>query len=168
MTSLDKNSLEKTGSDFTKAAPFVLSRDPGRAMQEMMSAIDALRTIYVEENEALASSDTRRFLGLQDRKITLARNYQHGAEQMLERREEFKAADPALKTRLRAMQQDFSSLASENLGALDRMRRTVRRLNDRIMNMARENLRRENAHYGAAGRLKLNEKRLSIGLNESV
>ena len=147
---------------------FTLSRDPDKAMQEMMSTIDALRNIYMEENDALGASDTRRFLDLQDRKITAARQYQQGAEQIIARREEFTETPVAVKARLEEMQRDFSEIASVNLGALNKLRKSVRRMNDRIIHLARETVRNEGVNYGKNGNINKNDRRLSIGLNESA
>lgn len=158
-TTLNKEGLDQS---------FILSRDPAAAMQDMMSAIDALRNIYIEENEALTSADTKRFLDLQERKMAAARDYQHGAEQIIARKDEFKDISPETKEKFSAMQKDFSLLASKNLRSIHKMRRGVQRLNDRIMTLAREKVRTGNVNYGASGSLEPNDRRLSIGLNESV
>lgn len=150
------------------AKAFILSGDPNKAMQQMMETIDSLRSVYKEENEALRNSDTKRFLGLQDSKIAIARNYQDGAQQLLERKGDLKHIDVALKEQLNDMQNEFSGLMSENLKELDRMRRGVNRLNDRIMSSARESARKKNVNYSQAGSLNLNERAVSIGLNESA
>jgi hypothetical protein len=151
-----------------KTAELILSRDPGRAMQEMMETIDALRRIYVEENAMLGRADTRGFLGLQDRKIALARSYQAGTEQIIARREEFKAVSPALKSRLREAQESFSELAAINLKAIDRLKHGVGRLNERVMSAARKAAQQNSVSYGKRGVLGSGERRISIGVNESA
>ena len=160
--------LDKNAHQNISAQNFTLSRDPNTAMQEMMSTIDALRTIYTEENDALSTADTERFMGLQDRKIAAARDYQLGAKQMIERRDEIMKADPALKQKLQVMQKEFSEISSQNLGALDRVCKGVQRLNDRIMNHVREKARQDSVNYRANGSMEQNERRLSLGLNESA
>ena len=147
---------------------FLLSGDPNKAMQQMMETIDRLRDVYVEENEALQGADTKRFLGLQDRKIAAARNYQSGAEQMLERKGDLQHIDNALKQQLAHKQEEFSGIIAENLRALDRIRKGVQRLNDRIMNSAREAAQTKNVNYSAKGKLNKNERPVSIGISESA
>ena len=150
------------------AKAFILSGDPNKAMQQMMDTIDSLREVYREENDALHRSDTKYFLGLQDRKIAIARDYQSGAQQLLERKSDLKHIDVALKEQLNDMQKDFSGLMTENMKELDRMRRGVNRLNDKIMSSAREAARKRNVNYSQAGSLNINERAVSIGLSEKV
>ena len=63
------------GTTGNAAQKFMLSKDPGRAMQEMMDTINDLKTVYLEENEALMESDLRTFLKLQERKVNAAEKY---------------------------------------------------------------------------------------------
>lgn len=151
------------------APPFILSADPARAMKEMMDAIDALRTVYLEENAALEQADTSRFLALQDRKITVARNYQSGASQMIDRREELRAKiGPDIRRQLQAKQEEFSVVSRLNMESLERMKNCTRRLGDRLMTAARDTARLDSHRYGNRGRMEMNERRVSIGLNESA
>jgi len=161
---LNKSRLDNTASE----KPFILSRDPNTAMQEMMHTIDALRSIYLEENEALEQSDTHRFISLQDRKLAAARNYQLGARQILERRAELKKIDPALKQNLAQMQEEFSEITAKNMTALGRISKAVERLNERIMQLARETVSKDGVNYSASGSLENGQRPLSIGLNESA
>ena len=106
---LSREKLQTGKSD--AAEELVLSRNPDRAMQEMMQVIDNLRAVYVEENEALLKADTSRFLALQDKKLRAARDYKAGAEQILERKKEFAKISPALRQKLLAKHEGFSAPA---------------------------------------------------------
>jgi hypothetical protein len=147
---------------------FILSGNPEKAMQEMMEAIDSLRTVYTEETDALLAVDTMKFLQLQDRKIEAARNYQSGVEQIMKRKDEFKGAGVEIREELKKKQEEFSMLACANLEALDRMTKTVKRLGDRIMRAARETAEKRTPNYGANGSLNKNKRAVSIGINESA
>jgi hypothetical protein len=151
-----------------KTAEFMLSRDPAKAMQEMMETIDALRRIYVEENAVLGKADTRAFIGLQDRKISLARSYQSGTQQIIARKEEFKNVPPVMKSKLREAHEEFHKLASINLKSIERLKRGVGRLNERVMSAARAAAQQSSVNYGKKGVLGSGERRISIGLNESA
>lgn len=162
---LNKDKLE-SGADKT---PLILSRDPQKAMSEMMDTIDRLRLIYEAENEALSSGDTKGFLALQNKKIPAAYDYQSGIQQIGARKEEFNEIDSATREKLLAMQEDFTALIRENLGALERARKGVDRLNQRIMESARKAARTEQrVKYGSSGNLEENQGRVSIGVNESA
>ena len=160
--------MARTNIPASDLEKYALSNDPTKAMQEMMATIDALRSLYVEENAALDKCDTRTFLTLQDRKIETARRYQSGIAQMLERKDEIRAADPTLRQRLVAMQEDFSALTAANVKALDRVQRGVKRLGDRIMSAAREAAQKEAVNYGKKGLLNKYKGPVSIGVSESA
>ncbi len=150
------------------APDFVLSRNPEKAMQEMLDKIDALRSVYVEENDALLHADTMKFISLQDEKLRAAREYKSGTEQIIQRRIEFKDIDPALRQKLTDKHSEFSDLAAVNLEALARMRKSVQRLGDRIMVAARDAAQKSAPNYGASGNLGKKDRRVSIGINESA
>ena len=114
-----------------------LSADPARAMQDMMSTIDALRAVYAEETLALKSSDSPAFFALQDKKIHVAQEYHDRLSAFVARKDEMLKTNPDLKSLLRKKQAEFNDTSRENLEALDRMRRTVDRLGARIMKAAR-------------------------------
>ena len=160
--------MARTNVPASDLEKYALSADPHKAMQEMMATIDSLRTLYMEENAALDKCDTRTFLTLQERKIESARRYQSGIAQMLERRDEMRTADPAMRQRLVTMQEDFSTLTAANVKALDRVQRGVKRLGERIMNAARDAAQKEAVNYGKKGLLKKYKGPVSIGVSESA
>lgn len=153
----------------TEQAPrYVLSPDPNKAMQEMMSTIDRLRLTLVEETEALKDADTQTFMDLQDNKLDVARDYLEGMSQMLARKDELKDADPTLKNRLEKMRAEFADTVHDNHAALGRMKNGMKRLGERIMETARATAKKEEQLvYGAKGEMQSGLK-ASIGVNESV
>lgn len=147
---------------------FTLSDDPHQAINEMMQTIDDLREIYTEENEALRSSDTKKFVALQKRKIEAAFQYRAGSQQIIKRRDEFQKVDPALRKKLVEKQQEFSALANANIEALNRMRHTLDLLNERILHVARKAVVKKDINYSQKGKTSDGKECLSLGLNESV
>ena len=160
----------KTGksSGPMQAGETTLSRNPARAMMEMMDTINALRALYKEENAVLEAADTRTFLAMQERKMAIVRAYRSFAQQMIERRAEFKSVDPKLRREMAAAYEDFTNLAAANMESLDRVRLSVKRLGNRIMHVARESARKRTPNYGASGNLNINNRKVSIGLNQSA
>jgi hypothetical protein len=147
---------------------FTLSEDPYQAIHDMMKTIDDLREIYVEENKALNSADTKLFVSLQQRKIDAACHYRAGSQQIIKRSEEFKKLDPALRKQLVEKQQEFSALANTNIEALSRMRGTLGKLNERILGAARKAVVKNNINYGRKGDINEDGGPTSLGLNESA
>jgi len=165
---MSKDHLVNTGN-LSSREKFALSSDPKRAIQDMMQTIDALRNVYVAETMALAASDTPAFLGLQDQKIEAAQNYHTGISEFLTRKDEIMMVHPDLKSLIRKKQEEFSDVARENLDALDRMRRTVDRMGNRIMQAARDASTREGVTYGKSGNMSgYKNKPVTMGLNESA
>ena len=150
------------------AHEFTLSRDPKKAIREMMDTMDALHTLYTKENEALKKSNTQRFLELQQKKIQIAKDYQSGTRQLLERRKEFENTSEALKARLIEKQEAFNEITATNLKLLDRVKGSINRLNDRIMDGVRKEAQKDSLNYKYNGSLLQNDKPVSIGVSESA
>lgn len=132
----------------------MLNRDPNRAMQDMMDTIDSLRHVYEEETDALLNVDTKAFLALQDEKFRRAKAYQTGVEELLSRKGEMKDVEPELKRKLEKMQKDFAELSHSNMIALDRMQRTMERLNGTIRGAMKEAVKKQRGvSYNQIGRL---------------
>lgn len=149
-------------------AQYTLPRNANRAMQEMMVTIDKLRGALLEETAALKIADTKGFMALQDKKLDIARDYLEGMNQMIMRKDEMKKADPALLKKLEAVRAEFAEITYENHAAIERMKRGMKRLSERIMETAREAAKREEQLiYGANGHMQTASKG-SIGLNESA
>lgn len=167
----DKNTDQSTATEATRMSggeTFTLSRDPGKAMQEMMETIDDMRDVYLEENEALLEADTSRFLALQSKKIDITHNYQQGVLQLHNRKDEFKSLGPELRENLEKKHKEFSRIATDNLKALENVRNAIGRLNDRIMVSVRENAKKDGVNYDPRGAMHENGRCVSIGLNESA
>lgn len=150
--------------------PFILSRDPNKALEETMRTIERLQGLYQKENAALDKSDTKGFLALQDIKVETARLYHDSVSEIIARKDEMQTASAELKQRLRAMQEGFSEIAAKNLKAVSRMQRTVERLGDTIRRAARDSAKQQNtSNYGKSGQLENNSKRpTSMGLSETA
>ena len=150
----------------SEAPALTLHREPKKAMQEMMDIISALRSVMQEENQALKNVDTQRFLAVQDKKIEQAKLYQSGVHQMMARKDEMKGAPKALHQRLEVMREDFLMLAEENMGAMERMRKGMARMSERIMTIAKtEAEKAQKFAYGYHGKLEGSGK-ASIGVDE--
>lgn len=153
-----------------QAGHMLLSASPEKAIDEMMQTIDALRDVYIAENQALENVDTKSFMGLQGKKLETAKLYQKGIEEILVRKDEMRRIDPTLKRKLERMQADFASLASTNMESLKRMQRTMDRLNNTIRTAAKDAVNKNQAYsYGESGRMQSTDKRIvSTGISETA
>ena len=145
-----------------------LSRDPNKAMEEVMITIHTLKNFLVKETAALKDANTKLFLELQDEKLYVARDYLEGMSQLIGRKEELKTANEAIKDRLEILRNEFGEIAADNHAAISRMKNGMKRLSDRIMEAARETARRDRQIiYGASGRMQ-SAGGGTIGISESA
>lgn len=142
--------------------------NPNDAMLEMMQALDALRAVYDEENNALEASDTRRFMDLQDRKIQAAQRYHETAAHVVDQRAHLPSANPEILRQLEEKHADFSVMTQKNLAHIERMNKTVKRLSERIVKSARDAALQDSASYSRRGTMYRNDRPVSTGLNESA
>ena len=130
-----------------------------------MGQIIQLGDLYRTETEALKRADSEVFNSLQEQKERDVVDYEIGMQKLMRRPENLKHLDPALKAKLKELQEEFSALVRDNATALTRMQGATKRLNNLIMNATRRAVQNDMAvNYGASGRLKTEEgKRLSTG-----
>lgn len=159
-----------TSSADTPPAVTPLPEDPAKALQDVMSTIDALRNLYVQETEMLSNADAVGFMKLQDEKLQTAHHYQRSISNILSKRDGVRAADPALKQRLAELYEEFSADIQQNQKALGSMRQTTDRLKKTISRATRDAARKKSAlNYGKDGALNSDPKRvLSTGLIETA
>ncbi|MGH1403528.1 MAG: hypothetical protein ACRBDL_04740 [Alphaproteobacteria bacterium] len=141
------------------------------ALEKAILSMQCLHSIYKEENEHLKASDSKAFMDLQDKKYVAAIEYEDIARQMMERTEEIKGASPALKDKIKQMHEEFTSLKTENLEALERMQGSARRLGNTLRKAAiRATEKQCTNNYTETGGMqnKAKQQRVSSGINETA
>ncbi len=141
------------------------------AIEEMIAIIDDLADIYSEEIMILDAADGNGFLEHQEKKAIAARAYQTVMVNMIDRKDEIKAAPEEIRRKLKETHARFSDLTSRNLEALERMQRCTERLGDTIRNAAiREARNKQSYSYGQNGKMSdsLQGRRISSGISETA
>ena len=146
------------------------SSNPNQIINELMITIDELRDVYIRENEALDQSNPNKFMELQDEKARKAQRYQFHMQDILKRKEKLRKADPSLKQKLQAMQEDFAALTEKNLNGLKRMQRCTERLSGRLRNATKEKVKKDGSFaYGETGLMNsAAHKAVSIAISETA
>lgn len=147
------------------------SVDINTAIREMIASAEHLQRVYEEETLILQNKDGRAFLEFQERKAEAGRAYQAAIGSLILRKEEIKGADPALKEKLKAAQDQFSKVIHVNLENLDRMRRCTEKLSLTIRNAAiRAAQAKSTFSYGGNGKLATSaqSRRVSTGISETA
>ncbi len=145
--------------------------DINTAIRDMIVAAEYLQRVYEEETTLLQAKDGRGFLEFQDRKAEAGRSYQSAIGALILRKDEIKAADPALKEKLKAVQDQFSKVIHVNLENLDRMRRCTEKLSSTIRNAAiRAAQAKSTFSYGENGKIAASpqSRRVSTGISETA
>lgn len=147
----------------------ILSAHSAEALQNMMQTLDNLRAVYEEETKALQLSDIKAFFALQNKKIAAAQDYHAGIAALVDRKDEMLIVHPEMKSLFSRKHDEFSIVARDNIEALDRMRRTVDRLGNRMVRAARDSAARNSVSYGSQGHLTgSRNKPVTMGMNESA
>lgn len=162
--------MTRSALHHSNASAVKLAAAPQKAAEEMIAIINTLHSVYQEETDALANTDTRGFNALQDKKMNAARKYEQGIAQIIQRRDEMQNVSPDIKKQLRAMQNDFAELANKNKLLLERMQRTTARLGETIRHAAKDVVTKRSATgYSAEGALRPPKTRnMSVGINETA
>ena len=136
-------------------------------LKELMITITALRDVLLKENDALAHTNTRAFVAVQDEKVAVARKYEALMTDLLSR-EDIRNADPQIKKQLLSLEQGFTEVMKDNLIRLDRMKSATEKLGDRIMKSARKSAESMTQFaYGSTGNMQKGTK-ATIGVSEQA
>jgi len=160
--SAEKKTFGKKPEAQTQPAPAL-----NQLLKDLIIAVTALRDVLLKENDALAHSNSRAFIDMQEEKVTVARRYEMLMSSLLER-DDLKTADNALKNQLLSVEKDFTDVMQENLVRLERMKNATEKLGERIMKSARKSAESMTQFaYGAGGTMQRGNK-ATIGVSEQA
>ncbi len=128
-----------------------------------------LSSIIEKETHSLENYHMDKFMQYQGDKARLVKNFEIEAQKLLAVREKIKEADPAIRKKIRDTQMAFMNLTKENATMLKRRLESTRRLNERIMNSARQALTDKDQTYNNMGsHITVDKKTLSSGLLDTI
>ncbi len=152
-----------------------LQKDPQAAAAEqvliaLLSLMRKLKSIYAGEVEALTRNDTQAFLSLQSDKMALSRDYELRVKEIQARGAAIKASDPALRQQIISEQSELHALADKSQSAALRMAEAMRRLQDRLIDAARQSVAQEKLQYTHRGSMNGPEsgKPVATAINEDI
>lgn len=139
------------------------------AIEKIIASATDLTDILNQETECLKAADTKGFKALHDQKHEIAQRYETQFHQLVSNKENLKGTNPAMLERLQDARRDMVKASKDNLTALERTNKSLNRLNERMMNLAREKSQQNTQTYGNTGALYNNDKKpISVGLIENV
>ncbi len=145
----------------------LLSGSPEKAMATMLGVMMGLKDLYKKETDAMRSRDVKKFLNLQPAKEAYTRDYEILVKELQARSMTIKKMDTPLRERLVAEQHELAALAEESMSWSLRMADAVRRVQERLINAARETLKNEAPNYGSAGKIQASATPVATAFNEA-
>lgn len=128
-----------------------------------------LAGIIEKETASLENYEMEKFLRYQGDKARLVKNFEIEAQKLLSVREKIKEADPEVRKKIRQAQEGFMALTKENAIMLKRRLESTRRLNERILNSARQALADKDPAYNERGsHITVSKKAVSSGLVDTI
>lgn len=159
--------MEQTEQKNNKAPA---SAAQNQAIESVLSSAATLTDIIKQETEYLRAANTKGFKSLHDKKTEIANSYQHKLHNLLAQKEHLASAAPTDLERLQQARQDMIMASRENLEALERTNKSLNRISERIMKLAREKAEKQSiSAYSNKGALYNNSKRpVSVGVIETA
>lgn len=146
-----------------------LSADINEALKEMISVSMQINELYSKETVFLKETNTKGFMSLQDEKIRLAYAYQAGSKELIARKKELIHADASLKQKLKDLRNEFVRIGSENETILNKVHKNVKRLSDRILNVARDAAQKAQVRgYNSSGATTQAQKSVAVSISEEA
>ena len=141
-----------------------------KTIGSVIHMMERLNAVIAKENGALRDLDRKQFLDLQMEKATLAKSYELEAQKLIALRGKIGRVDDVLKQELKGTHKSFSESTNENLKVLKQRGDSVRRLNARIVDAARQILVAEDEKYDASGQVgkKRSNQSVTSGLHDTV
>ena len=145
----------------------LMSGSPEKAMATMLGVMLGLKDIYKKETEAMKNRDITRFVNLQPAKEAYTRDYEMLVKELQARSITIKKMESPLRERLVAEQHELAILAEESMSWSLRMAEAMRRVQDRLINAAREAMQSEKTNYAASGTIAASGKTSATAFSEA-
>ncbi len=141
-----------------------------QSTKDLVPLLQQLISLYEFENILLQQADSKKFLILQDQKITLSMRYESVMKDLLGAGSELRDLIPApLKNTIQQLRVQMANIADQNLKALDRMQKTTDKMNDLILLAVRHAASSPNPAYNTSGTLYQSmPKTVSVGVRTSA
>lgn len=140
-----------------------------KSLSYIVHLIAELSATMDREVDALEKYDIENFLIHQGEKARLVKSFEFEAQKLLAVREKLKEIDPELRRQIRESKEDFIRLMSKNATMLEKRLASTQRINERILESAREAVSEEDPFYTASGnRSSSARKTISSGLTETI
>ena len=129
----------------------ILSGSAEKAMATMLGVMMGLKDLYRKETEAVKTRNVDKFLSLQPVKEAYTRDYELLVKELQARSSTIKKMSSPLRDRIIAEQAELAVLAEQSMEWSLRMAESLKRVQERLIQAARESLQQDLPTYGAQG-----------------
>lgn len=145
----------------------ILSGSAEKAMATLLGVMIGLKDVYKKETGYIKSHDTTRFLNIQPTKEAYTRDYEILVKELQARSLSIKKMDTPLRERLVAEQKELEVLAEESMTYSLRMAQSLGRVQERLINAAREAIQSDKLNYSASGGMDSSGRPVATAFNQA-
>lgn len=145
----------------------ILSGSAEKAMATLLGVMIGLKDVYKKETSYIKSRDTTRFLNIQPTKEAYTRDYENLVRELQARSLSIKKMNTPLRERLVAEQKELEVLAEESMTHSLRMAQSLQRVQERLINAAREAVQADKINYSASGGMDITGRPVATAFNEA-
>ncbi len=145
----------------------LLSGSPEKALLSMLDVINKLKEIYSSESAAVKSRNIDGFLSLQPSKEIYTRDYELLVKEIKARSAAIKKTDRHLRDRVISEQHELTHLAEESISWCLRMTESLKRVQERLIDAARQAVQGDKQNYSASGAIDDGGRPAATAFNEA-
>tara|TARA_R110002124_G_scaffold64985_2_gene177251 strand:- start:62683 stop:63159 length:477 start_codon:yes stop_codon:yes gene_type:complete len=139
------------------------------AINGIISSAENLTEIIQQETACLRAADSNGFKDLHAQKEDFAHRYEAQFQKLIANKEELKALAPEDLARLTQARKKMTDASIENFAAMERTKKSLNRLSERIMKLVRNQSQHNTNLYSASGALYSSQgSAQSIGIGEDA
>ncbi|HPQ50187.1 MAG: hypothetical protein KDJ26_02105 [Alphaproteobacteria bacterium] len=148
----------------------VSAADPDRLIANVLEKMERLVVIYTQELDVLSAGDMARFQSLQPDKLKLIRDCELGIGEIAQRKDEIRASTSPLKAHLISTHDLLQDLALQSKRACESRAKSMKRIQDRLLDAARNVVNQSKKGYGRTGKARdiTHQRPIATAINEAI
>lgn len=141
-----------------------------RLLQSVMEKMEKLIVLFSQELDSLTANDMRKFQEVQPDKLRLIRDCEAGVAEIESKKDMIALCNPVLKERLISTHTTLSNLAEQSKIACESRARSVKRIQNRLLQAARLMVNKDKKNYGRNGKIETpaHNRPIATAINEAI
>ncbi|HNQ92892.1 MAG TPA: hypothetical protein PKI93_08195 [Alphaproteobacteria bacterium] len=141
-----------------------------RLLLSVLEKMEKLTVLFTQELDSLTANDMSKFQEIQPEKIRLIRDCESGVAEIEAKKETIALCNPVLKERLISSHAVLSDMAVQSKRACEARARSVKRIQNRLLQAARMMVNKDKKNYGRNGKIETSPKNrpVATAINEAI